>query len=96
VSDTNGGRLVIRLSWPILLLLIVVLIASFGLAALPIFLSPPSEISQITTAMARGNSISRVVTLIVVVPAILMLAIRDQELGAAALSALAACRKVMS
>jgi hypothetical protein len=88
--EDNGHRLVVRLSWPILLLLVVILVASFGLAALPFLLSPAEGLHNITASFAEGHAISRVVTLIVVVPAILMLAIRDQELGAAALAALSA------
>jgi hypothetical protein len=90
MTDNNGHKLVLRLSWPILLLLVIILVTSFGLSALPFILSPASELSGITASFAEGHSISRVVTLIVVVPAILMLALRDAELGAAALAALAA------
>jgi hypothetical protein len=86
----NGGNLVLRLSWPVLILVIFILIISVGSATMPIFLSPSADISQITSVVAENRSIARIVALIIVVPAICVLSVLDKINGAAAIAALSA------
>jgi hypothetical protein len=86
----NGSRLVVGLAWPVLALVIVILGLSIGLAALPIILSPSEEIARITTVVAEGRAIARVVALIIIVPAICVLSMLDKINGAAAIAALSA------
>jgi hypothetical protein len=86
----NGTRLLLRLTWPIMLLLIVILTVSIGLVALPIVLAPHSELAQITSTVAEGHSIARLAALIIIVPAICVLSLLDKVNGSAAIAALSA------
>jgi hypothetical protein len=83
----NGGLLLRHLSWPILLLLTIILTVCAGLVALA-FISPGSN--PVAEALAQSNGIARVVALIIIVPAICVLALLDKINGAAAIAALSA------
>jgi hypothetical protein len=86
----ENGRLVLHLSVPLLVLLVVVLASAFGLVALAVLISPSADLVKITTAIAEGNAIGRVVALVIIVPAIFVLSVLDRVNGAAAIAALSA------
>jgi hypothetical protein len=85
----NGNRAVQHLLWPALLLLLAILILTVGLVAVP-FTTHPFDAEKYVRSLAEGHAIARVVALVVVVPAITLLALLDRINGAAAIAALSA------
>jgi hypothetical protein len=86
----NGSRILLQLSWPVLILLTIILGLSIGLVALPMFLSPSEHVSEISGLVAEGRSIARIVALVIIVPAICLLSLLDRIHGSAAIAALSA------
>jgi hypothetical protein len=71
-------------------LVVLILGLSIGLVALPVILAPSGELSHITGIVAEGRSIARIVSLLIIVPAICVLSMLDKINGAAAIAALSA------
>lgn len=84
----NGGRLVLQLSWPIMTLLVIILATVFGLAALAVLTAPVTDVTALSKAISEGNSIARVVALVIIVPSIFVLTLVGRIDGAVAAAAL--------
>ena len=88
--DRDGPRLLLRLVWPAAMVLSLILILTIGLVGFALFLTPSEGVKDLGQAMSEANSITRLVTLVIIVPAIVLLAIIDKIEGGAAAAALSA------
>jgi hypothetical protein len=88
--EANGGKLTLHLYWPVLVLLLLIVGSSIGLLALAFWVVPGADAPKLAGVIAQGNSITRVMSLVIVVPAIALLALLDKVEGAAAIAALSA------
>jgi hypothetical protein len=89
-EPSSGSRILIALAWPVAVVFAV--IAASGAALIIVaFIEAPSEaVHTLATVIARGQVFSRMVALLVIVPAIFGLAIVGKVDGAAAIAALSA------
>lgn len=79
----SGKQIIHDLIWPVMILLGLVLMSSFGLVV-STFFAPVGDVSKL---IAQSHGITRLITLILVVPAIGMLVALDKVEGAAAIGA---------
>jgi hypothetical protein len=86
----NGGRILLAMLWPGMILLGLIMLTATGLVAVAFLVAPSGAIGDLGHLVGQANSISKLVALIVIVPAIVTLAMLDKINGAATIAALAA------
>jgi hypothetical protein len=85
----NGGRILLAMVWPSLVLLVVVMLGSVGLVVGVAFIMGASA-GDIGRLIGESHAISRLVALVIIVPAIVTLALLDKISGSATIAALSA------
>jgi hypothetical protein len=88
-APTNGGRLLLKLLWPGLALLAVIMLGSVALVLGIAFITGAHDVGRL---IGEAHAISRLVLLILVVPSLVILTLDgkiDGPVTASALSAIA-------